>query len=152
CCRDPAERTVHAGGLQRTAGQRAAARGDRARGEPAQRGRERCSFGRWDHALVEILACARDGITNLGVGEILGFSPPRGRRALLDAVTASGTGLFDVFRSRKMLVLFLLGFSGGLPLLLTGQTLQAWMTDAGVPLGRIADLSAVGLAYTLKFA
>jgi PAT family beta-lactamase induction signal transducer AmpG len=51
-----------------------------------------------------------------------------------------------------MAVLFLLGFSGGLPLLLTGQTLQAWMTDAGVPLGRIADLSAIGLAYTLKFA
>ncbi len=60
--------------------------------------------------------------------------------------------MFDVFRSRKMLVLVLLGFSGGLPLLLTGQTLQAWMTDAGVSLGRIADLSAVGLAYTLKFA
>jgi MFS transporter, PAT family, beta-lactamase induction signal transducer AmpG len=57
-----------------------------------------------------------------------------------------------VFRSRKMAALFLLGFSGGLPLLLTGQTLQAWMTDAGVDLGRIADLSAVGLAYTLKFA
>jgi PAT family beta-lactamase induction signal transducer AmpG len=51
-----------------------------------------------------------------------------------------------------MLVLFLLGFSSGLPLLLTGQTLQAWMTDAGVKLGTIADLSAVGLAYTLKFA
>ncbi len=51
-----------------------------------------------------------------------------------------------------MAVLYLLGFSGGLPLLLTGQTLQAWMTDAGVNLGRIADLSAVGLAYTFKFA
>lgn len=63
-----------------------------------------------------------------------------------------GTGLFDVFRSRHMLVLFLLGFSGGLPLLLTGQTLQAWMSDAGVSLGAIADLSAVGLAYTFKFA
>jgi len=61
-------------------------------------------------------------------------------------------GLFDIFRSRKMLVLFVLGFSGGLPLLLTGQTLQAWMDDAQVNLGRIADLSAVGLAYTFKFA
>jgi PAT family beta-lactamase induction signal transducer AmpG len=50
-----------------------------------------------------------------------------------------------------MAVLFLLGFSGGIPLLLTGQTLQAWMTTAKVDLGRIADLSAVGLAYTLKF-
>jgi MFS transporter, PAT family, beta-lactamase induction signal transducer AmpG len=61
-------------------------------------------------------------------------------------------GIFDVFRSRKMAALFLLGFSGGLPLLLTGQTLQAWMTASGVDLGRIAGLSAVGLAYTFKFA
>ena len=50
--------------------------------------------------------------------------------------------VFDIFRSRKMLVLFLLGFASGLPLLLTGQTLQAWMSDAGVNLSRIADLSA----------
>ena len=33
-----------------------------------------------------------------------------------------------VFRSRRMLVLFLLGFASGLPLMLTGQTLQAWLT------------------------
>lgn len=57
-----------------------------------------------------------------------------------------------VFRSRRMAVLFVLGFSSGLPLLLTGQTLQAWLTDEGVPLGRIAALSSVGLAYTCKFA
>lgn len=57
-----------------------------------------------------------------------------------------------IFRSRRMAVLFVLGFASGLPLYLTGQTLQAWMTGAGVDLGRIADLSAVGLAYTLKFA
>jgi PAT family beta-lactamase induction signal transducer AmpG len=60
-------------------------------------------------------------------------------------------GLFDVFRSKRMLVLFLLGFSSGLPLLLTSQTLQAWMSAIGLDLGSIADLSAVGLAYTLKF-
>lgn len=61
-------------------------------------------------------------------------------------------GLFDVFRTKRMAVLFLLGFSGGLPLLLTGQTLQAWMTAIGLDLGSIADLSAIGLAYTFKFA
>jgi PAT family beta-lactamase induction signal transducer AmpG len=61
-------------------------------------------------------------------------------------------GLLDVFRSKRMAVLFLLGFSSGLPLLLTSQTLQAWMTSVGLDLGSIADLSAVGLAYTLKFA
>ncbi len=50
-----------------------------------------------------------------------------------------------------MAVLFGLGFSSGLPLTLTGQTLQAWATDAHVDLKAIAALSLVGLAYTLKF-
>ncbi len=50
-----------------------------------------------------------------------------------------------------MAVIFVLGFSSGLPLLLTGQTLQAWMTSVGLDLGGIADLQAIGLAYTLKF-
>ena len=57
----------------------------------------------------------------------------------------------QVFRSRRMAVLFVLGFSSGLPLTLTGSTLQAWLTSAGVDLGRIATLSAIGLAYTFKF-
>lgn len=50
-----------------------------------------------------------------------------------------------------MAVVFLLGFSGGLPLLLTSQTLQAWMTGAGATLDQLAALSTVGLAYTFKF-
>lgn len=49
-----------------------------------------------------------------------------------------------------MAVLFLLGFSGGLPYLLTGQTLQAWMQQVGLDLGRLANLNAIALAYTLK--
>jgi PAT family beta-lactamase induction signal transducer AmpG len=48
-------------------------------------------------------------------------------------------------------VLLGLGFSSGLPLLLTGQTLQAWMTSLHVSLSRIAAMSVVGLAYSLKF-
>ena len=38
-----------------------------------------------------------------------------------------------------MLVAFLMGFSCGLPLMLTGQVLQAWMKDAGV------ELTVIGL-------
>jgi PAT family beta-lactamase induction signal transducer AmpG len=57
-----------------------------------------------------------------------------------------------VFRSRRMTVVFLLGVAAGLPLLLTGQILQVWMTKAGVDLGQIAAFSLVGLAYTFKFA
>jgi MFS transporter, PAT family, beta-lactamase induction signal transducer AmpG len=61
-------------------------------------------------------------------------------------------GLFAVFRQRRMAVIFLLGFASGLPLMLTGQVLQAWLTAAHVSLDRIAAMSAVGLAYTFKFA
>lgn len=50
-----------------------------------------------------------------------------------------------------MLVAFLMGFVSGLPLLLTGSVLQAWMTEAGVDLGTIGLFALVGLPYTLKF-
>jgi len=63
-----------------------------------------------------------------------------------------GVGWFTVFRSRRMVVLFLLGFSSGLPLMLTGQTLQGWLTAEHVSLEQIGAVSLVGLAYTLKFA
>jgi len=50
-----------------------------------------------------------------------------------------------------MLALLLLGFSSGLPLALTADTLQAWLTDSGVDLGTIGLFALVGLPYTLKF-
>jgi MFS transporter, PAT family, beta-lactamase induction signal transducer AmpG len=59
---------------------------------------------------------------------------------------------FAVFRSRRMAALFLLGFSSGLPLMLTGHTLQAWLTAEQLTLDEIAAVSSVGLAYTFKFA
>ncbi len=51
----------------------------------------------------------------------------------------------------RMLLAFVMGFSGGLPLLLTGSLLQAWMVDASVDLGTIGLFALVGLPYTLKF-
>jgi PAT family beta-lactamase induction signal transducer AmpG len=51
----------------------------------------------------------------------------------------------------RMLVVFLTGFSSGLPLLLIGSTLKAWMTDLQVDLTTIGLFSLVGLPYTLKF-
>jgi MFS transporter, PAT family, beta-lactamase induction signal transducer AmpG len=50
-----------------------------------------------------------------------------------------------------MLVVLLFGFSSGLPLLLTGSTLQAWLMDDGVPLQAIGLFSLVGIPYALKF-
>ncbi len=53
--------------------------------------------------------------------------------------------------NRRMLVALVMGFSCGLPLLLTLSLLQAWMKEAGVDLTTIGLMSLVGLPYTLKF-
>ncbi|MBT8358801.1 MAG: AmpG family muropeptide MFS transporter [Desulfobacterales bacterium] len=50
-----------------------------------------------------------------------------------------------------MLVALLMGFSCGLPLLLTISLLQAWMKEEGVDLTVIGLMALVGLPYTLKF-
>jgi PAT family beta-lactamase induction signal transducer AmpG len=50
-----------------------------------------------------------------------------------------------------MLVALLMGFSCGLPLLLTITVLQAWMKEEGVDLTVIGMMALVGLPYTLKF-
>ena len=57
----------------------------------------------------------------------------------------------QVFRSTRIAVIAFLGFSSGLPLALTGGTLQAWMTVAGVDLRTIGVFALIGLPYTLKF-
>jgi PAT family beta-lactamase induction signal transducer AmpG len=50
-----------------------------------------------------------------------------------------------------MIVALLMGFSCGLPLLLTITVLQAWMKEKGVDLTLIGLMALVGLPYTLKF-
>lgn len=45
----------------------------------------------------------------------------------------------------------MMGLSSGLPLALTGGTLQAWMKAEGVDLTTIGLFASVGLPYTLKF-
>ena len=59
--------------------------------------------------------------------------------------------VFSVIFSGRMLVTFVMGFSCGLPLLLTITLLQAWMKDEGVDLAMIGMMSLVGLPYTVKF-
>ena len=53
--------------------------------------------------------------------------------------------------SRRMLVAFLMGFSCGLPLLLTMGVLQAWMKEKGVDLTWIGMITLVQIPYTWKF-
>src|SRR5882672_1540683 len=76
------------------------------------------------------------------------------------SMTAAGTagsrkpGMGDVlraFRQPKVAVMLALGFSSGLPFLLTAGTLGYWLRDEGIDLKTIGFLSWVGLAYSLKF-
>jgi PAT family beta-lactamase induction signal transducer AmpG len=55
------------------------------------------------------------------------------------------------FASPRIFWILLLGFSSGIPLALTGTTLQAWMQAEGVDLGTIGVFSLVGVPYTLKY-
>jgi MFS transporter, PAT family, beta-lactamase induction signal transducer AmpG len=57
----------------------------------------------------------------------------------------------EIFRSPRIAVVTLLGFASGLPLALTGGTLQAWLTVEGVDIKTIAWFSWIGLPYLLKF-
>jgi MFS transporter, PAT family, beta-lactamase induction signal transducer AmpG len=56
-----------------------------------------------------------------------------------------------VYLQPGVLIVMLLGFSSGLPLALSGETLRVWMHESGVDLGTIGLLSLAGLPYTLKF-
>jgi len=53
--------------------------------------------------------------------------------------------------NRRIAAVALLGFASGLPLALTGGTLQAWMAVEGVDLKTIGFFSLVGLPYAFKF-
>lgn len=51
----------------------------------------------------------------------------------------------------KMLSMFLLGFSSGLPIALVMGTMQAWFKTSGVDIKSIGLLSLIGIPYTFKF-
>jgi PAT family beta-lactamase induction signal transducer AmpG len=79
-------------------------------------------------------------------------------QAAADASAATkpraGHGWRDVvasLREPRVLAMLALGFSAGLPFLLTGNTLGAWLREEGTELSAIGFISWVGLAYSLKF-
>lgn len=51
----------------------------------------------------------------------------------------------------RFVTVVVLGFAGGLPLALTGQAMQAWLSVSGIDIATIGFLSIVGLPYTFKF-
>lgn len=59
--------------------------------------------------------------------------------------------LMTAASNRRMGVILLLGFASGLPLSLSGNTLQIWLTTLHVDITTIASFSLVGLPYSLKF-
>ena len=57
-----------------------------------------------------------------------------------------------VYFEKRLIIIFIMGFASGLPLLLTGATLSIWLTEAGVTLTAIGLFALVGTPYTFKFA
>ncbi len=72
-------------------------------------------------------------------------------RPQLEQHKPSWSQVFTSLLTGRMLLAFVMGFAGGLPLLLTGSLLQAWMVEAKVDLATIGLFALVGLPYTLKF-
>ena len=56
------------------------------------------------------------------------------------------TPIAQIFLSRRMATILFLGFCSGLPLALTGGTMQAWMTEEGVDLATIGVLDPAAIA------
>ena len=69
------------------------------------------------------------------------------------AAAVGETGFLSAVRGYlkpRLLIIFLMGFVSGLPLLLSGPTLQIWLTEAGVSLATVGLFALVGLPYTVK--
>ena len=59
--------------------------------------------------------------------------------------------LRQAFTQPAALTLFFFGFTSGLPFLLVGGTLSAWLKESGVALEHIGLISLTGLTYSFKF-
>ena len=68
---------------------------------------------------------------------------PKGRNDWLAALA--------VYLDRRVIAILFLGFSSGLPLVLTLGTLQAWLDESDVTKTVIGLFALVGLPYSIKF-
>lgn len=62
----------------------------------------------------------------------------------------SNPTLLQALGDKRMTAILMLGFASGLPLNLTGSTLQAWLTDVGLDIKTIGIFSLVGVPYIFK--
>lgn len=74
-------------------------------------------------------------------------SAPTPNPPLLPVLAPAGPG----WRLWRLAAVLMLGFASGLPLALTGQAMQAWLSLEGIDVATIGFLSLVGLPYTFKF-
>ena len=58
---------------------------------------------------------------------------------------------FSTFFEKKSIVMFLFGFSSGLPILLVFSTLSVWLIKAGIERSTVTLFSWVGFAYAFKY-
>jgi hypothetical protein len=63
-----------------------------------------------------------------------------------DDVNAVASPGWRYYLQEKVLVIFFLGFSAGLPFLLVYSTLSAWLKDAGLQMSTISTFAWLGLA------
>ena len=59
--------------------------------------------------------------------------------------------LFQKIFNLKQMIIFVLGFASGFPLLLTGSTFKLWLTQEAIDIKTIGMMSLVALASSFKF-
>ncbi|MFA6037711.1 MAG: MFS transporter [Legionellales bacterium] len=59
--------------------------------------------------------------------------------------------ILSLLTQRRMIVMILLGFSSGLPLVITGSTLEAWFAHSGASYTAIGWVTLIGQPYIYKF-
>ncbi len=71
--------------------------------------------------------------------------------AVTDNQTSSVNRGWRFYLQEKILIIFFLGFSAGLPFPLVYSTLTAWLEEAGLQRSTISTFAWLGFAYSLKF-
>lgn len=70
----------------------------------------------------------------------------------MSATSSGRKGALGSYADSRSIVLFFLGFSAGIPLLLIFSSLSLWLREAGVDRGTVTMFSWAALAYSFKFA
>src|SRR3954452_15847910 len=70
---------------------------------------------------------------------------------MAENIRTSWAEALAVYLRPRVLIVMFLGFSAGLPLALSGSTLQVWATEGGVNLRTIGLFAIIGPPYTIKF-